>query len=306
MSFGLPNAPTVFMDQMNRTFSEYLDKSVMLFIDDILIYSRDEVEHESHLRVILETLRKQNCCGQVGEPDECQRDLEFSWSCWKLKKRLTTAPLLTLPEKGVEFDVYCDALKTNLGCVLMQKGKRRWLELLNDYKVELQYHEGKVNVVVDALSRKETWSLEELANAYKREIIRLHGVSKDIISNRDPSEAVVLGPELVQESIEQVRLIREKLKAAQDRQKTYADLRCKPIEFKVGDKVFLKVSPIKGVNRFGIKGKLSSKYIGPYMILERVGEVAYRLALPPNLSKVYDVFLVLQLRRYRNDPSHVL
>ncbi|XP_074305996.1 uncharacterized protein LOC141641224 [Silene latifolia] len=80
----------------------------------------------------------------------------------------------------------------------------------------------------------------------------------------DSSEAIVLGPELVQESIEQVRLIRKKLMAAQDRQKMYADFWRRLIEFEVGDKVFLKVSPMKGVKRFGNKGKLSLKYIGPY------------------------------------------
>ncbi|XP_074288558.1 uncharacterized protein LOC141613713 [Silene latifolia] len=287
----------------------------------------------------------------------------------------------------------------------------KWDSISMDFVMGLPRSSRGMNViwvVVDRLTKvahfipmKETWSLEELANAYQREIIRLHGVPKDIISDRDPrfcsqfwkklqlalgselkmstafhaatdgqtertiqtledmlracalefhvcwekslplvefsynnsyqasiqmapfealygrtcrsplcwddsSEAVVLGPEFVQESIEQVRLIREKLKAAEDRQKTYADSRRKPIEFEVGDKVFLKVSPMKGVKRFGLKGKLSPKYIGPYEVLERVGEVAYRLALPPNLSKVHDVFHVSQLRRYRGDPSHVL
>ena len=96
------------------------------------------------------------------------------------------------------------------------------------------------------------------------------------------------------------------MKAAQDRQKSYADLRRKPLAFEVGDKVLLKVSPMKGVMRFGKKGKLSPKYIGPYEILERIGTVAYRSALPPELSKVHDVFHVSQLRRYISDPSHVI
>ncbi|XP_057533078.1 uncharacterized protein LOC130810976 [Amaranthus tricolor] len=96
------------------------------------------------------------------------------------------------------------------------------------------------------------------------------------------------------------------MKAAQDRQKSYADLRRKPLAFEVGDKVLLKVSPMKGVMRFGKKGKLSPKYIGPYEILERIGTVAYRSTLPPELSKVHDVFHVSQLRRYISDPSHVI
>ncbi|XP_074289502.1 uncharacterized protein LOC141614654 [Silene latifolia] len=86
----------------------------------------------------------------------------------------------------------------------------------------------------------------------------------------------------------------------------YADLRRSDIEFAVGDKVLLKVSPIKGVMRFGKRGKLSRKYIGPYEILDRVGEVAYRLALPPFLARVHNAFHVSQLRKYVSDPTHVL
>ncbi|XP_074277490.1 uncharacterized protein LOC141601120 [Silene latifolia] len=96
------------------------------------------------------------------------------------------------------------------------------------------------------------------------------------------------------------------MKAAQDRQKSYADVRRRPLEFEVGDKVFLKVSPMKGVKRFGVKGKLSPKYIGPYEVIKRIGAVAYRLDLPPSLGKVHDVFHVSQLRKYISDPSHVL
>ncbi|XP_057515214.1 uncharacterized protein LOC130799830 [Amaranthus tricolor] len=96
------------------------------------------------------------------------------------------------------------------------------------------------------------------------------------------------------------------MKAAQDRQKSYADLSRRPITYDVGDKVLLKVSPMKGVMRFGVKGKLSPKYVGPYEVLERIGEVAYKLALPVELSKVHNVFHVSQLRRYRSDPSHVI
>jgi len=96
------------------------------------------------------------------------------------------------------------------------------------------------------------------------------------------------------------------MKAAQDRPKSYADLHMRPIEFVVGEKVFLKVSPTKGVMRFGRKGKLSPKFIGPYEILDRVGSVAYRLALPTELERVHNVFHVSQLKKYIPDPSHVL
>ena len=78
------------------------------------------------------------------------------------------------------------------------------------------------------------------------------------------------------------------------------------MEFQTGDHVFLKVSPTKGVKRFGIKGKLSPRYIGPFEILERIGEVAYRLALPPQMTGIHDVFHVSMLRKYVYDPSHVI
>ncbi|XP_074283050.1 uncharacterized protein LOC141607598 [Silene latifolia] len=106
--------------------------------------------------------------------------------------------------------------------------------------------------------------------------------------------------------VEQVQIIRPKMRAAQDRQKSYAYLNRSEIEFAVGDKVLLKVSPMKGVIRFGKREKLSQKFIGPYEILERVGEVAYHLALPPALDKVHNVFHVSQLRKYVSDPTHVL
>ncbi|KAI5341686.1 hypothetical protein L3X38_009561 [Prunus dulcis] len=89
-------------------------------------------------------------------------------------------------------------------------------------------------------------------------------------------------------------------------QKSYADNRRKDLQFEVGDWVFLKLSPLKGVVRFGRRGKLSPRYIGPYEVVERVGPVAYRLALPPDLSRLHDVFHVSMLRKYISDPSHVL
>ncbi|KAL9374753.1 hypothetical protein Peur_031632 [Populus x canadensis] len=119
-------------------------------------------------------------------------------------------------------------------------------------------------------------------------------------------EKRLMGPELIQITSEKIEVIRKKLQTAQSRQKSYADRRRRDLEFSVGDCVFLKVSPTKGVFRFGKKGKLSPRFIGPYEILERVGAVAYRLALPPNLSAIHPVFHVSMLRKYMSDPSHVL
>ncbi|RVW40489.1 putative receptor protein kinase ZmPK1 [Vitis vinifera] len=122
----------------------------------------------------------------------------------------------------------------------------------------------------------------------------------------DVGERKLLGPELVQLTVEKVALIKERLKAAQSRHKSYADHRRRDLEFEVGDHVFLKVSPMKSVMRFGRKGKLSPRFVGPFEILERVGTLAYKVALPPSLSKVHNVFHVSTLRKYIYDPSHVV
>ena len=120
------------------------------------------------------------------------------------------------------------------------------------------------------------------------------------------SEKKVIDPDLIQETEEKVKMIKERLKVATDRQKSYAEMKRKGIRYEIGEKVFLKVSPWKKVVRFGKNGKLSPKFIGPYEVIEKVGQVAYRLALPPNLEKIYNVFHVSMLRRYRSDPSHVV
>nr|GEV69148.1 putative reverse transcriptase domain-containing protein [Tanacetum cinerariifolium] len=162
--------------------------------------------------------------------------------------------------KVTDFVIYCDALNQGLGCVLMQRGKkelnmhqRRWTELFSDYECEILYHPGKANVVADALSRKE-WSPVLWA---------------EIRENR------LIGPELVQESTDKVVLIKEKLKAARDYQKSYVDNRRKPLEFEVGDQGLLKV----------------------------VGPVAYRLRLPKELSSMHDTFHVLNLKKCLADAN---
>ena len=96
------------------------------------------------------------------------------------------------------------------------------------------------------------------------------------------------------------------MKEESDRQKSCADLKCKEIEYSVGDMVFLKVSPWKKILRFGRKGKLSPRFIGPYQILKQVGPVAYQLELPPELDRIHDVFHVSMLMRYHSDPTQVV
>ena len=123
---------------------------------------------------------------------------------------------------------------------------------------------------------------------------------------KELDEHKIIGHDLVKDTEEKVQIIQQRLKAANDRQRSYVNLKRNDIEYEVRDKVFLKVSPWKKILHFGRKGKLSPRFIDPYKILERVGLVAYRLALPLKLAKLHDLFHVSMLRRYRSDKSHIL
>ncbi|WVZ85174.1 hypothetical protein U9M48_032124 [Paspalum notatum var. saurae] len=677
MSFGLTNAPAYFMNLMNKVFMEYLDKFVVVFIDDILIYSKKEEEHEEHLRLVLQKLREHKLYAELSkcefwldqvpflahigskggimvDPSKIssvmdwkvpevvkevrgflglagyyrrfiesfsriakpmtsllEKGVPFIWTKERqtafdeLKKRLTTAPVLTLPDLTKSFTVYCDASKKGLGCVLMQEGKviayasrqlrkhevnypthdlelvavvhalkiwrhylfgnrceiytdhkslkyiftqneltmrqRRWLELIKDYDLEIHYHPGKANVVADALSRKSyvnmavafqmplelcaefeslnlgfvhhttvaafeakptleqeirkrqktdekiqeireqikvgkaphfcedeqgtvwyknricvpdvdsikklilseahdtaysihpgstkmyhdlkekfwwygmkraaaeyvavcdtcqrvkaehqrpagllqplkipEWKWEEISmdfimglprtqkgyNSIWVVVDRLTKVAhfipysisptdrwsdgKNISDSRghdqygtswdkclpyaefsynnsyqaslkkSPFEALygrrcrtplfwnqtgekqVFGPDLIRDAEQQIKMVRENLRVARSRQKSYADVRRRDLTFKVDDFVYLKVSPMRGIRRFNMKGKLAPRYICPFKIVERKGEVAYKLELPSNLSGIHNVFHVSQLKKCLRVPE---
>ncbi|XP_058784492.1 uncharacterized protein LOC131659297 [Vicia villosa] len=115
-----------------------------------------------------------------------------------------------------------------------------------------------------------------------------------------------MGPEMMQQTTDKVKMIRQRMKVSQDLQKSHADRRRRPLEFEEGEHVFLRVTPTTGVCRALKARKLTPKFIGPYQITERIGKVAYKIALPPVLSKIHDVFHVSQLRKYVPDPSHVI
>ncbi|GJX06565.1 putative reverse transcriptase domain-containing protein [Tanacetum coccineum] len=458
MPFGLTNTPAVFMDLMNRACKPYLDKFVIVFIDDILIYSKTKEEHEVHLKLVLELLRKEKLYAKFSKcefwlqevhflghvvnqsgihvdpskieavknwkdpttPSEIrsflglagyyrrfianfskiakpltsltQKNQKYEWgekeeeAFQTLKKNLCDAPILSLPDRIKDFVVYCDATNQGLGCVLMQRGKVllvgdvRMVIIDEAHKSRYSVHPGadkiyqdlrdmywwprmKRDIAIYVLDRitksahflpiREDFSTEKLARLYFDVIVARDGVTVSIISDRDgrftshfwqtdvhlplaefsynnsyhssircaPFEALygrkyrshvlwaeigegsLIRLELVLETTDKVVLIKKKLKAARDRQKSYADKRRKPLEFEVGDRVLLKMSPWKDVVHFGKKGKLAPRYVRPFEILERIGLVAYRLRLLEELSSLHDTFHVSNLKKCLVDAN---
>ncbi|GJX84874.1 putative reverse transcriptase domain-containing protein, partial [Tanacetum coccineum] len=175
---------------------------------------------------------------------------------------------------------------------------------------------------------REYCKMERWARLYIDEIVARHGVPVSIISDRDGRLTLrfwqtlqkALGARLDMSTayhtqtdgqiiirvfdVLHLRLIWEEvLKAARDRQKSYADNRHKPLEFEVGDQVLLKVSPWKGVVCFGKKDKLAPRYVGPFEIIERIGPVGYRLKLPQEFNSVYDAFYMSNLKKCLTDAN---
>jgi hypothetical protein len=122
----------------------------------------------------------------------------------------------------------------------------------------------------------------------------------------EPGEKMIFGPDIVEEAETIVHHVQDNLKATKSRQETYANKRHHPLESEVGNYVYLRVSPMKSVKRFGVKGKLAPRYIGSFPILEKYGTVAYKLDLPPSLARVHDIFHVSQLKKCLKAPMDVI
>ncbi|GJY80808.1 putative reverse transcriptase domain-containing protein [Tanacetum coccineum] len=450
MLFGLTNRPAVFMDLMNQVCKPYLGKFMIVFINDILIYSKSKQEHEEHLKLILELLKKE----------------QF-------------APILALPEGSEDFIVYCNTSIKGLGALLMQREKvralvmiigldlskrileaqteaikpenlksedvggmvienskdpkkpkkekleprtdgtlclnnRSWLPCYGDLRT-LIMHEAEhqkpsgllvqpeipqwkwdnitmdfvtklprtqsgsdtIWAIIDRLTKsvhflpmRENDPMDKLARLYLKEVVTRHGIPVSIICDHDPRftsnfwrsfqktigtqldmrmayhprtegqsemtiqtlediyhasikatsfealygrkcrspvcwaearDAQLTGLKLIHETTEKIVQIKQRIQAARDRQKSYADVRRKPLEFQVGDRVMLKVSPWKGVIHFGKRGKLNPRYIRPFKVLAKVGTVAYGLKFPQQLSRVHNTFHVSNLKKCLSD-----
>nr|GEW04950.1 hypothetical protein [Tanacetum cinerariifolium] len=349
MPFGLTNAPAVFMDLMNRVCKPYLDKFFIVFIDDILVYSKSKDEHkvkflghvvnQSGIHVDPSKIEAVKNWKAPTTPTKIRsffRLTEQEEAFQTLKDNLCNAPILSLPDGVEDFVVYSDASNQGLVCVLMQRGKAiayasRKLKIYaknyttHDLELGAVFFplrlEGIICMTLEDMLRGcvidfgGSWdvhlSLAEFSynNSYHLSINcaplkALNGKKcRSPILWAEIGESSLIGPELIEEMTDKVLLIKEKLKAVKDRQKSYADNRRKSLEFKVGDRVMLKVSPWKGVIRFGKKGKLAPRYVGPFEILKRIGPVAYRLRLPEELSGVHDTFHVSNLKKCLADAS---
>ncbi|GJY88099.1 putative reverse transcriptase domain-containing protein [Tanacetum coccineum] len=471
MPFRLTNAPAVFMDMMNRVCNSYLDKFVIVFIDDMLIYSKSKEDHEEHLKLILELLKKEELYAKFSKCEFWLPKVQFldhvidsegihvdpakieSIKDW-------SASILALPEGSENFVVYCDASYKGLGAVLMQREKvigyasrqlkiheknytthdlelgavvstlKMWRHYLYGMKCTVftdhlslqhildQKEKGKLGgrcidpkgkdqattslvlsdddwiepsrvnferssrgekgrelridlcgmfnklkprsdgmlclknrrnmfyretdeTVLEG-SRLKAWSacFNNLGSRHEKTIQTLGDMLRACVIDFEkgwdrhlplvefsynknyhtsikatPFEALygrkcqspiclaevgdnqLTDLEIVHETTKKIIQIKSRMQAARDSQKSYADVRRKPLEFQVGDKVMLKVSPWKGVIRFGKWGKLNLRYIGPFKILTKVRTVAYRLELPEKLSRVHSTFHVSNLKK---------
>ncbi|XP_062103548.1 uncharacterized protein LOC133814627 [Humulus lupulus] len=188
--------------------------------------------------------------------------------------------------------------------------QRRWLEVVKYYDCQILYLPGKANVVADALSRKSHGNvsfLRKLTRPLQEDMCRPEIEIPEWKWQEITVDFVVGLPKTSkQHDVIWVIVDRYTKSAHFLPTKEFVDRKRRDVEFNIGDKIFLKTAPMKGAMRFGKKGKLSPRFIGTFEVLEKVGKVAYRLALLPSLSNVHDIFHVSLLRKYVIDPSHVL
>ncbi|GJU56037.1 putative reverse transcriptase domain-containing protein [Tanacetum coccineum] len=306
MPFGLTNAPDVFMDLTNHVCKPYLDIFVIVFIDDILIYSRNKEEHPNHLKIILELLKKEKLyakfskCdfwihivqflghlidGQAHHVDPAKIEAVKNWASpttpIKIRqflglagyyRRFIEALILALPEGNDDFIVYCDASHQGLGAVNLKNSI-----VGPNMKAIIVEYVGKY--LTCSKVKAECQKPSDLL--VQPEIPIYHPVSgqhhlKALYGSK--CRYCVLGPKL-----EHVQLTGTGKIIYENTEK-----------YEIG--VMLKVLPRKGVIRFGKRGKLNPRYIGPFKILERIGPVTYNLELHEELSNVHNTFYISKLK----------
>ncbi|GKA03984.1 putative reverse transcriptase domain-containing protein, partial [Tanacetum coccineum] len=302
MSFGLTNAPAVFMDLMNQS----------------------KQEHEEHLKLILELLKKEQFHGIYVDPAKIE-----SIKDWASPKTATEIRQFLGSE---DFIVYYDASIKVLGAMLMQREKVKaknqkpsgllvqpeipqwkWDNITMDFVTKLPRTPSGYDtiwVIVDRLT-KSTYFLPIRENDHMDKLARLL-FQKTLCTQLDMS--MTYHSETDGQSERTIQTLEDMLRAcvidfenaAHDRQKSYADMRHKPLEFQVDDRVMLKVSPRKGVIRFGKRGKLNPRYIGPFKVLAKVGTVTYRHELPQQLRRVHSTFHVSNLKKCLSDEPLVI
>ncbi|GJR22488.1 putative reverse transcriptase domain-containing protein [Tanacetum coccineum] len=237
------------MDLMNRVCKPYLDKFVIAFIDDILIYSKNKKGHEGQFKLILRLLKEEKLFVKFSK-------CEF----WLSKVKFLGHVI------GNE-------------CIQVDPAKIESVKDWADTPVEMREHN-------DGLCDK---------------------VAKDGNRSRhDLGDSQLTSPEIIHETTEKIIQIKSRIQAARDHQKSYTDVRWKPLELQVGDKVMLKVSPWKGMIRFGKRGKLNPRYIRPFKILAKFRTVAYRLELPKQLSRVHKPVKIMDREVKRLKQSCIL
>ncbi|KAA3473766.1 DNA/RNA polymerases superfamily protein [Gossypium australe] len=288
--FGLTNAPTIFMGLMKLIFRPYLDRFVVVFIDDIIIYSRDESEHAEHLVIVLQTLRDKQMYAKFSRCEFWLREVRFLGHMvsadgirvdpskifavieWKLPKNVS--------EKDVKFEwsEKCqqsfDQLKALLteAPVLVQPESGKEFVIYSDASLNslgcVLMQEGKIVAYASRQLKphEKNYPTHDLELAAIVIVDRLTKSAHFILL----SEKQIYGVDLIRETEEKVKIIHDCLKVASDCHKSYMDLKQKDIEFQIEEKVFLKVSPWKKILRFGRKGKLSPRFIRPFEIIERI------------------------------------